>query len=86
MVVIGSAVAEFMIEFGQKDKVVGIGYPDQSLSKYADQITQLPLISESWPSKEAVLALQPDLIYSSSSAFKEDLLGDIGFGMSVEFR
>ncbi|WP_019424588.1 ABC transporter substrate-binding protein [Paenibacillus sp. OSY-SE] len=79
VVVVGSAVAELMIEFGQKEKVVGIGYPDQSFSKYADQIAQLPLITESWPSKESVLALQPDLIYSISSAFKEDLLGDISF-------
>ncbi|MNO27421.1 corrinoid ABC transporter substrate-binding protein [compost metagenome] len=79
VVVIGSAIAELMIEFGQKDKVMGLGYSDQSFSKYADQINNLPLITQSWPSKESVIALQPDLIYSISSAFKEDLLGDIPF-------
>ncbi|RAV18715.1 ABC transporter substrate-binding protein [Paenibacillus contaminans] len=79
VVVIGSAIAELMIEFGQKDKVSGLGYPDQSFSKYAEQIAELPLITKSWPSKEAVLALKPDIIYSISSAFKEELLGDISF-------
>ncbi|MBP1989748.1 ABC transporter substrate-binding protein [Paenibacillus eucommiae] len=79
VVVVGSAIAELMIEFGQKEKVVGLGYPDQSFSKYASEIAELPLITKSWPSKESVLALQPDIIYSISSAFKEDLLGDISF-------
>lgn len=79
VVVIGETMAELVIEFGQKDKVVGVGYLNQSFSKYADQINQMPIITESWPSKEAVLALKPDIIYSISSAFKEELLGDISF-------
>jgi len=79
VVVIGSAMAEFMIEFGQKEKVVGLGYLDQSFSKHADQISQLPLLTKLWPSKESVLALQPDLIYAVSYAFKENRLGDIAF-------
>ncbi len=79
VVVIGETMAELMIEFGQKDKVVGVGYLNQSFSKYANQINQMPIITESWPSKEAVLALKPDIIYSISSAFKEELLGDISF-------
>lgn len=79
VVVIGSAIAELMVEFGQMDKVVGLGYPDQSFSKYADQINRMPLITQSWPSKESVISLQPDIIYSISSAFKEELLGDIPF-------
>ncbi|MCE5172361.1 hypothetical protein LQV63_24090 [Paenibacillus profundus] len=79
VVVIGSAMAELMIEFGLKDKAVGLGYLDQSFSIYADQISQMPILTELWPSKEAVLALKPDLIYSVSYAFKEDRLGDISF-------
>ncbi|MBU5591604.1 ABC transporter substrate-binding protein [Clostridium sp. MSJ-4] len=79
VVVVGSAVAELMIEFGQKEKVIGLGYIDKSFSKYDDQIAELPLITELLPSKESVLALQPDIIYSISSAFREDSLGDISF-------
>ncbi|WP_032122429.1 ABC transporter substrate-binding protein [Clostridium amazonitimonense] len=79
VVVVGSAVAELMIEFGQKEKVIGLGYIDKSFSKYDDEIAKLPLITELWPSKESVLALQPDIIYSISSAFREDSLGDISF-------
>lgn len=79
VVIIGETMAELMIEFGQEDKVVGLGYLNQSFSKYSDQISKMPIITESWPSKESVLALQPDIIYSISSAFKEELLGDISF-------
>lgn len=79
VVIIGETMAELMIEFGQEDKVVGLGYLNQSFSKYSNQISQMPIIIESWPSKESVLALQPDIICSISSAFKEELLGDISF-------
>ncbi|WP_282935190.1 ABC transporter substrate-binding protein [Paenibacillus sp. RC67] len=79
VVVIGEAMAELMIGFGLQEKVVGVGYLDQSLSKYAEQIAQMPVISKLWPSKEAVIALQPDLIYSLSSALKEDRVGDFSF-------
>lgn len=79
VVVIGETMAELMIEFGKEEKIVGVAYLNQSFSKYSEQISKLPMISESWPSKEAVLALQPDLIVSISSAFKEELLGDISF-------
>jgi iron complex transport system substrate-binding protein len=79
VVVIGQALAELMIAFGQEDKVVGVGYLDKSYSKYADQICQMPIITDSWPSKEAVLALQPDIIISMSSAFRDERLGDISF-------
>ncbi|MCG7409251.1 ABC transporter substrate-binding protein [Paenibacillus sp. ACRRX] len=87
VVVVGSAMAELMIAFGLEDKVVGLGYLDQSFSKYEDQISQLPILSDLWPSKESVIDLQPDIIYAMSSAFKEDRLGEISFwnerGISV---
>lgn len=79
VVVLGTAMAELMIQFGQKDKIAGLAYLDQSFSPYTDEIAKLPLLTELWPSKEAVIALQPDLIYSMSSAFKEDRLGGISF-------
>lgn len=79
VVVLGTAMAELMIQFGQKDKIAGLAYLDQSFSPYTEEIAELPLLTELWPSKEAVIALQPDLIYSMSSAFKEDRLGGISF-------
>lgn len=70
VMVIGSAVAELIVKFGQQEKVVGFAYSDQTDSK-------LPLVSKMWPSKESIIALQPDLIYSIASAFREELLGSI---------
>ncbi|WP_315167833.1 ABC transporter substrate-binding protein [Metaclostridioides mangenotii] len=79
VVVIGQAMAELMIEFGLQDRVVGIGYLDQSFSKYEDEISKMPVMSKSWPSVESIIALQPDIIYAMSSSFKEDRVGDISF-------
>lgn len=87
IIVIGQAMAEIMIEFGLKDRIVGVGYLDQSSSKYEDEVSKLPVMSKTWPSKETMIALQPDIIYGMSSSFKEDRVGDISFwnerGVSV---
>lgn len=36
-------------------------------------------MTDMWPSKEAILELQPDLIISMSSAFQKDRIGGINF-------
>lgn len=77
VIVIGSAVAELIVKFGQQEKVVGFAYSDQTDSNFAGEIEKLPLVSKLWPSKESIIALQPDLIYSIASAFREELLGSI---------
>ncbi len=82
----GQSMAELMIKFGLQDKVVGVGYLDKSFSKYDDEISKMPIIAKSWPSKEAIIALKPDIIYSMSSAFKEDRVGDISFWMIEVFQ
>ncbi len=79
VVIMGQSMAELMIKFGLQDKVVGVGYLDKSFSKYEDEISKMPIIAKSWPSKEAIIALKPDIIYSMSSAFKGDRVGDISF-------
>ncbi len=77
VMVIGSAVAELIVKFGQQEKVVGFAYSDLTNSDYKDDIDKLPLVSEMWPAKEAIMALEPDLIYSIASAFREELIGSI---------
>lgn len=79
IVVIGQGLAELMIYFGVENKIVGLAYLDKSYSKYDDQIKQLPLLTEMWPSKESIIALKPDLIVAMSSAFTDERLGDISF-------
>ncbi|MFJ2918250.1 ABC transporter substrate-binding protein [Streptomyces sp. NPDC087307] len=79
VVVIGQALAELMVEFGLDDRIVGVGYLDNSYSKYADQIAKLPKISDQLPSREAVLALRPDLVLTMAFALKPDKIGEIPF-------
>ncbi|WP_349947517.1 ABC transporter substrate-binding protein [Lacrimispora sp. BS-2] len=79
VVVIGQGLAELMIHFGEKEKIVGLAYLDKSYSKYEEQVEQLPLLTDTWPSKESVIALKPDLIVAMSSAFTDERLGDISF-------
>ena len=64
-------MAELMIEFGLQDRVVGVGYLDQSFSKYEDEISKMPVMSKSWPSVESIIALKPDIIYAMSSSLKK---------------
>ncbi|WP_258959299.1 ABC transporter substrate-binding protein [Paenibacillus tyrfis] len=79
VVVIGQGLAELMIHFGEEKRIAGLAYLDKSYSNYEKQIKQLPLLTDMWPSKESILALQPDLIVSMSSAFTNERLGDISF-------
>jgi len=79
IVVMGQGFAELMLAFGEEKKIVGLAYLDNSGSEYEEQIRQLPIITDTWPSKESILELQPDLIISMSAAFQEDRLGDISF-------
>ncbi|AUJ24320.1 ABC transporter substrate-binding protein [Virgibacillus dokdonensis] len=77
VLVIGSAMAELMVKFDLQDKVVGFGYDDQTNASYQEEIKKMPLLSEMWPSKESIIALKPDLIFSVASAFREDMIGSI---------
>ncbi len=79
IVVIGQGLAELMIHFGEKDRIAGLAYLDNSYSQYEDQIKQIPQLTDTWPSKESIIALEPDLIVAMSSTFTDERLGDISF-------
>ncbi|MCU6712687.1 ABC transporter substrate-binding protein [Paenibacillus sp. J5C_2022] len=79
IVVIGQGFAEWMIAFGEEKRIAGLAYLDKSFSEYEEQIKELPIMTDMWPSKEAILELQPDLIISMSSAFQKERIGDISF-------
>lgn len=79
IVVIGQGFAEWMIAFGEEERIAGLAYLDKSFSEYEEQIKQLPIMTDMWPSKESILELQPDLIISMSSAFQKERIGDISF-------
>ncbi|WP_297006100.1 ABC transporter substrate-binding protein [uncultured Corynebacterium sp.] len=75
VVAIGQNIAELMISFGLRDRVVGVGYLDGADSYYKDDLNALPTISEQVPSTESVMALKPDLIISMSFAMTEENMG-----------
>lgn len=78
IIVLGEALGEYMIAFGQEEKVIGLGYIDgENLSN--SKLESMNLINKLWPSKESIISLNPDLIYSMSSGFKEDRIGNIDF-------
>lgn len=79
IVVIGQGFAEWMIGLGEEKRIAGLAYLDKSFSSYEPQIQSLPVMTDMWPSREAVLELHPDLIIAMSSAFQKDRLGDISF-------
>jgi len=79
IVVIGQGLAELMIHFGEKDRIAGLAYLDNSYSQFEEQIKQIPLLTDTWPSKESIIALEPDLIVAMSSTFTDERLGDISF-------
>lgn len=78
IIVLGEALGEYMVAFGQEEKVIGLGYIDgENLSN--SKLESMNLINKLWPSKESIISLNPDLIYSMSSGFKEDRIGNIDF-------
>ncbi len=77
--VIGQSMAENIIHFGLTDRVLGVGYLDNSFSIYKDELEKLPILSQSWPSKESIMALDPKIIYSMHSAFKDEYIGTYDF-------
>lgn len=85
VVVLGEALGEYMLAFGQKEKIIGLGYIDGNELLNSD-LGSLNLINKLWPSRESILALDPDLIYSMSSGFKEDRIGEMDFWRDREIN
>ncbi|MEG0250657.1 MAG: ABC transporter substrate-binding protein [Peptostreptococcus sp.] len=79
VVVLGEALVDYMDYFGLKDKIVGVGYLDSGDSVKKDSLKGLNVLTTMWPSKEVVLSLKPDLVYSMSSGFKDDRSGSLEF-------
>ena len=70
---------ELMLALGLEDKVIyAFGMDDEVSDTYADAFAQIDY-SQQRPSKEDVIAMQPDFIMGWYSLFKEDRLDDINF-------
>lgn len=74
---------ELLLYFGLDEYIVGTAYLDGAVrADLQDQYNALvadgkELTVKGYPSKEVVLALEPDFIFGWRSAFAEDALGDV---------
>ena len=70
-------VAEVMLALELQDHMVGTAYlDDQILPQYRAAYDAIPVLADEYPSKEVILAQNPDFIYGGfRSAFGDDVAG-----------
>lgn len=68
---------EIMLALGLEDRMVGTAYTDNHiLREYRTGYDSIPVLAEEYPSKEVILAQEPDFIYGGfSSAFSDEVAG-----------
>jgi iron complex transport system substrate-binding protein len=78
VVAIKSTSTEMMLALGVGDRIVGTAFQDGPVpEEWAADAAGLTSISDFMPSEEAVLELEPDLVYSGwESAFAADAAGE----------
>jgi iron complex transport system substrate-binding protein len=77
VVSIKSTSTEILLALGLGDRIVGTAFQDGPVpAKWTTQAAGLHKISDFMPSEEALLALEPDMVYSGwESAFSSDQAG-----------
>lgn len=76
VVVIGGGSVDTLFEMGAGDRIVGVvGVHAKPAEEYSDQLGELPDVGENLPGREALLALQPDLVIAEQG---RTLSGDEG--------
>jgi iron complex transport system substrate-binding protein len=70
-------VTEVMLALGLEQQMVGTAYLDDAiLPSYQAAYQTIPVLAEQYPSKEVLLAAQPDFVYGGfRSAFKDEAAG-----------
>ena len=68
---------EIMLALGLQDRMVGTAYiDDQILPKYRAAYDSIPVLADEYPSKEVILAQEPDFVYGGfSSSFSDEVAG-----------
>ncbi|PWA12192.1 Fe3+-hydroxamate ABC transporter substrate-binding protein [Pueribacillus theae] len=76
-VTLNQHATEVMLALGLEKYMVGTAYLDDDiLPEYKDKYSQIPVISDEYPSQEAFLEVNPDFAYAGwKSAFQEDAIG-----------
>lgn len=69
---------EIMLDLDLQDYLVGTAFMDSPiLPRLEDKYKKMNVLSETYPSKESVLALNPDLIIGWKSVFSDKNLGSV---------
>jgi iron complex transport system substrate-binding protein len=78
VVTIKSTSTEMLLALGLGDRIIGTAFQDGPVpEEWATAAADVPEISDFMPSEEAVLELEPDLVYSGwESAFAADAAGE----------
>ena len=78
VVTIKSSTTEMLLALGLGDRIVGTAFTDGPVpEQWADAAADIPVISDKVPSEEAVLSLEPDLVYAGwASNFSADGAGE----------
>ncbi|MDE2815909.1 MAG: ABC transporter substrate-binding protein [Chloroflexota bacterium] len=76
-VALAQHATEVMLTLGLQDQMVGTAYlEDPILPDLADAYAQVPVLSDTYPSREVFLGAEPDFVYGGwSSAFKDEVAG-----------
>ncbi len=88
---IKSSTTEMLLALGLGDRIVGAAFLDGPFPEHlADDGADVPVLSDRAPGPEAVLTVEPDLVYagwesnfSAESAGERDALADLGIGTYV---
>jgi iron complex transport system substrate-binding protein len=78
VVTIKSSTFELLLALGLGDRVVGAAFLDGEVpERYADAAADIPVIADAAPGREAVLAMEPDLVFAGwESNFSADGAGE----------
>lgn len=73
VVTMNQGVTEFMLAMGLADRLVGTAYLDDEIwPRYASDYATVPVLSDSYPSEDQIMAVNPDFVMGSyASAFRE---------------
>ena len=76
-VTMNQGATEIVLALGAEDQLAGTAYLDDSVSpKWQAAYDSVEVLSEEYPSKEALLAAEPDFVYASyGSAFGKSVAG-----------
>lgn len=77
VITVKSSTTELLLALGLGDRIIAHAFPDGPIAEQWQPKNEIPLLSESAPGREAVLALEPDLVFAGwESVFSADSAGE----------